>query len=435
MRIGPLFRRASLQYAEVPDLEKALQELGALGWLDLDPLLCADELARVLNSQELRLAVGIRRGSRSRRARLAIQEPQLALPLQAQPTIHRPLADWNARLAGSVVRLSVEPLVNRLQALFLGNHHQSWAEYVLVDLGVARYESVPLDVDARAFRSREEIEHFHRLNECRARLDAGDPPSAVRAAALVPEVVGGWLRSRFLQLHLRIGERLEDEGNADLALRSYRECGTAEGLVNAVRLQVRLGLYEEARRDALAVRKASWSEAQQEAIDRAMARIERHQGAAPARRKTRDRMEIVDLLLPKLAGRQRLELAVVERLSQPGSPVSYVENALIPSLFGLLCWEAIFAPIQGAFFHPFQAAPADLYSVDFRPRRALNFSTLLGLLDTEQHEAEIWKRYRAKAGIRTNFVPGDRLQDSQRRWLRFFDRHGIPAAVCQVRWH
>jgi hypothetical protein len=494
MRNGPLFRRASLRYAEVPDLETALQELGALGWLDLDPLLCADELARVLNSQELRLAVGIRRSSRSHRARLAIQEPQLALPLHDPPTIHRSLSDWNARLAGSVVRLSVEPLINRLQALFFGNDHQSWAEYVLVDLGVARYESVPLDGNAKAFHCREEIEHFYRLNECRARLDDGAPPSAVREAAYVPQVVGGWLRSRFLQLHLRIGERLESEGNAELALRSYRECSTAEGLVNAVRLQMRLGLYQEARREALAAREGSCSEAQREAIDRAIARVERHQGAAPVRRKTRDRMEIIDLLLPKLQGRQRVELAVVERLSQPGSPVFYVENSLLSSLFGLLCWEAIFAPIQGAFFHPFQAAPADLYSVDFRPRRALHLDRLLGLLDTGQHEAVIWELYRAKAGIRTNFVrwgrlkppllrlalqciparqlrlcferllddlkenttgmpdliqfwpeerryrlievkgPGDRLKDNQRRWLKFFARHAIPAAVCQVRW-
>jgi hypothetical protein len=28
--------------------------------------------------------------------------------------------------------------------------------------------------------------------------------------------------------------------------------------------------------------------------------------------------------------------------------------------------------------------------------------------------------------------PGDRLQDNQRRWLKFFDRHAIPAAVCRV---
>jgi len=34
-------------------------------------------------------------------------------------------------------------------------------------------------------------------------------------------------------------------------------------------------------------------------------------------------------------------------LQQDDAPVHYVENALLCSLFGLLCWEAIFAPLPG----------------------------------------------------------------------------------------
>jgi hypothetical protein len=30
--------------------------------------------------------------------------------------------------------------------------------------------------------------------------------------------------------------------------------------------------------------------------------------------------------------------------------------------------------------------------------------------------------------------PGDALQDSQKRWLRFFEKEGIPAAVAWVSW-
>jgi hypothetical protein len=494
MRKGPLFRRATLQYADVSDVEQALEELVALGWLDPDPLLCADDLCRVLNSAQLRLAAGIRRGRRPRLERPALKETQLALPLQDPPTIYRSLSDWDARLAGRVVHLCVDPLIKRLQLLFFGNHYQSWAEFVLVDLGVKRYESVAIDANARAFHSREEIDHFYRLNECRADLDAGKSASVVRESAFVPQAVSSWLRSRFMQLHVRIGELLEDEGNVELALQSYRECGAVDGLVRAVRLQVRLGLHEAAQHDALSAQQLSCSEAQQEAIDRALARMKRRHKVAPIKRMVHDSPEVIELLLPKLAGRQRIEIAVGERLSQPRSQLFYVENSLLTSLFGLLCWEALFAPVQGAFFHPFQAAPADLYTVEFRARRALHFRTLLELLDTGQHEAVIWRLYRAKAGICTNFVrwgklkpgllrlalqcipashlrlcferylddlkentsgmpdliqfwpaerryrlievkgPGDRLQDNQRRWFKFFAQHAIPAAVCQVRW-
>ncbi len=104
MRKGPLFRRATLQYVEVPDLEKALQALAACGWIDPDPLLSAEQLFRVLNPAELRLAVGTARGRRSRQDRPDLLATQLALPLHDQPAVHRSLADWNVRLTGGVVR-------------------------------------------------------------------------------------------------------------------------------------------------------------------------------------------------------------------------------------------------------------------------------------------------------------------------------------------
>ena len=31
-------------------------------------------------------------------------------------------------------------------------------------------------------------------------------------------------------------------------------------------------------------------------------------------------------------------------------------------------------------------------------------------------------------------APGDALQESQKRWLRFFVAHGIPASVARVAW-
>ncbi|PJI51655.1 nuclease, partial [Methylobacterium radiotolerans] len=55
----------------------------------------------------------------------------------------------------------------------------------------------------------------------------------------------------------------------------------------------------------------------------------------------------------------------------------YVENALINSLFGLLCWPAVFAPLPGAFFHPFQRGPADLEAPDFHARRQAQFEACL----------------------------------------------------------
>ncbi|MDH0649889.1 VRR-NUC domain-containing protein, partial [Pseudomonas sp. GD03867] len=189
-----------------------------------------------------------------------------------------------------------------------------------------------------------------------------------------------------------------------------------------------------------------------------------------------------------------VEEAVRMHLEQSGGVVRYVENTLFNSLFGLLCWEAIFAPVPGAFFHPFQAGPQDLHDSDFQQRRAALFGRCLGRLDDGSYRQAIRECYLAKQGLQSPFVfwsmldgplldlalehvpgehlkacfarllqdiranragmpdliqfwpgqggyrmvevkgPGDRLQDNQLRWLEFCQQHGLPVVVCHVRW-
>lgn len=200
------------------------------------------------------------------------------------------------------------------------------------------------------------------------------------------------------------------------------------------------------------------------------------------------------MTLPRDDKQSRVEQAVRKHLHQEHSPVYYVENALINSLFGLLCWEAIFAPLPGAFFHPFQRGPADLLAPDFIKRRAVQFSRCLRQLDDGSYRSTIQDRFHDKQGIQSPFVfwdiisapllslaldclpaqhlklwfarllddvaanrsglpdlirffpherrydmievkgPGDRLQDNQTRWLHFFLSHRMPVSVCHVQW-
>jgi hypothetical protein len=190
-----------------------------------------------------------------------------------------------------------------------------------------------------------------------------------------------------------------------------------------------------------------------------------------------------------------VEYCALEHLEQAEgghSNVHYVENGLVNSLFGLLCWRAIFAPIPGAFFHEFQSGPADLSSGDFYARRRQEFADCLAELESGQYKATIRRTLAEKAGIQSPFVawrlsksllesaltcfpaahlrvwfewivrdptnragfpdlvqfwplerryrlievkgPGDRLQDNQRRLLEYCVSHAMPVSVCHVRW-
>ena len=189
-----------------------------------------------------------------------------------------------------------------------------------------------------------------------------------------------------------------------------------------------------------------------------------------------------------------VELATRAFLTEPDAPVHYVENALINSLFGLLCWDVVFLPLPGAFFHEFHSAPADLYTPDFHRRREREFAACFAQLATGEYRQTIRRTFACKVGIQSAFVswglltpelldvaleclppahlercfqrilldvktnragfpdliqfwprerryrmievkgPGDRLQDNQIRWLDYCASHGMPVSVCHVHW-
>ncbi|MCW0210902.1 MAG: VRR-NUC domain-containing protein, partial [Achromobacter sp.] len=229
-------------------------------------------------------------------------------------------------------------------------------------------------------------------------------------------------------------------------------------------------------------------------LARMMPRLLRGAGqGAPARRRP-PAVARQDLALPRPAQPAPVEFVARDHLHRDDAPVHYVENALINSLFGLLCWPAVFAPVPGAFFHPFQRGPADLDAPDFHSRREAHFAECLAQLDTPGYRDTILARYADKRGVQSPFVfwgalsepllaqaldclpaahlklfflrllrdvktnrsglpdlvrfwpgerryelievkgPGDKLQDNQIRWLEYCVAHGMPVSVCHVSW-
>jgi hypothetical protein len=189
-----------------------------------------------------------------------------------------------------------------------------------------------------------------------------------------------------------------------------------------------------------------------------------------------------------------VEYALRDHWYRADAPVFYVENTLVNALFGLLCWPAVFAPLPGAFFHPFQSGPADLGAPDFVARRRPLFDACLAELKDGRYRATILQRFADKHGTQSPFVawgaldegllalaldcmppahlrlfferllrdlkanrtglpdlvrfwpaekryelvevkaPGDKLQDNQIRWLDYCVAQGIPVRVCHVQW-
>ena len=492
MRKGELFRLSKLSYAEVGDSAEAIAPLIALGWVDNDPALSVDELFNQLRLAELRHMLA----NEIRAAGLSVSSAKAVLydTLTSQLTHTAPLQAWWPDASDQIVRLKVMETCDRLRLMFFGNLRQDWAEFVLTELGLQRFETVSFTPHSRAFQSRQEVDTYLALHQLRQRLDAGELPPDLHIE-VPPCADNRWLATRRARLLLQLGREAERSGDAALALTLYHDSGSSEARIRQLRVLERQGEHQAAFELASKALNSSPNETEHQALSRLLPRLRRRLKLPASPSDPEPVHERWDLQLP---GPQSVERAVAQTLGEPQAPVCYVENSLITGLFGLLCWSAIFAPLPGAFFHPFHNGPADLYRDDFVARRRDLFDACLARLEDGSYREVIQTTWREKAGLSSPFVhwaivdealielalacippehlrhcferllgdlkanraglpdliqfmpdapagepryrmievkgPGDRLQDNQRRWLTFFHRHEMPVAVCYVRW-
>lgn len=488
MRKGVHFRAGKLSYLEVGCPHAAARPLKALGWIDDQCLLGFDELFGLLQKGEV----------------LGAFQPWIDHPkgkktdwleqLAPQFTEQRRFAHWCPELDDVLYSLTVMDLCDRLRLMFFGNLHQDWSEFVLADLGIYTYEKVEFCAESRGLRSRDDVLGFLFLHQCQQAFESAQAPNTVLAQIASLQTDNPWLEKRRAKLLFQVGQSCERSAELALAEQIYRACIYPGARARLIRVLERQEDYAQAMALACAAQEAPESPAEQQHLLRVLPRLRRKLGA-PALPKVKPReVTRLDLALPLPAPLVSVEYCVQAHLSEPDAPVYYVENGLINSLFGLLCWEAIFAPLPGAFFHPFQRGPADLHSEDFHQRRASLFAACFEQLQDERYKNTIRQRYVDKWGIQSPFVfwnllseelleqalaclpaehlhywferllldiranragmpdliqfwpaqktyrmievkgPGDRLQDNQLRWLEFCGEYQMPVTVCYVRW-
>jgi tetratricopeptide (TPR) repeat protein len=488
MRKGVHFRAGKLSYAEIGDIAQAAQPLLDHGWLDEQAPLAMAELFDVLLKAEILQAFGA-----------SIEQPKgrkddWLIALAEQFADPRTLRDWAPALDDRLFSLTIMNLCDRLRLMFFGNLYQDWSEFVLADLGIFTYEKVEFCADSRGLRSRADVDACLFLHDCQLRFEAGEPLETIVEQVSALHFDNPWLQRRRGKVLFQIAQYCERISEFALALSIYRDCAYPGARLRMIRVLERCGEYAVALELGTLASQVPESAAEQQGLQRIVPRLQRKLGGPPLKRAKAREVERLDLHLPRVDPALSVELHVQAHLHQDTGPVHYVENSLINSLFGLLCWPAIFAPLPGAFFNPFQRGPVDLLNEDFLECRAELFRACLEELDDGRYAETIRARFIAKWGVQSPFVfwgalneqlleqaliclpaqhlkhwfnrllldikanrtgmpdliqfwpqdktyrmievkgPGDRLQDNQLRWLEFCHEHQMPVAVCYVQW-
>ncbi|WP_442961821.1 VRR-NUC domain-containing protein [Pseudomonas sp. BMS12] len=486
MRKGPHFRASKLSYSEIGEIEAAAAHLLALNWLDENAALSLDEIFALLRRDELLACFAESRPMRSLKKGELLEELRTSYPqIQA-------FERWSPGL-DRLYSLTIGALCDRLRLMFFGNLAQDWSEFVLAELGIYRYEKVAIGPDSRGFRHRRDIDDYLHLQHCRELFEAGLAVADVQMALGDFSSDSPHLAARHARLQFQLGQQLEREGELVAAATLYASSRHGEARQRRVRVLEKLGDYASAHTLAAEALATPHSAAEAQALQRALPRLCRSLGLPAVPKQASTQPVQIDLLLPR-TDELSVEWLVQQHLHSDAAPVYYVENTLVCGLFGLLCWEAIFAPLPGAFFHPFQAGPADLHRDDFHGRRKELFAACLESLNDGSYRQRIRATYAAKYDTLSPFVhwavltpelletalhclpaehlrawfvrllddirsnragmpdliqfwpaerryrmievkgPGDRLQDNQKRWLQFCAEQGMPVEVCYVRW-
>lgn len=478
-RKGPYFRLDKLSYDEISDIPHAVEQLVEAKLLEACPLVTAGEVGRLLTLAELRRLDWIPNPRRNKTDLLA--------DLDAMSERRSP-SDWGIRECILLPRHWLT--LRRLQLMYFGNEHQSLTDFVLSDLGLFQYESYPLDRAQRLFNSSLEIEQQLSLNDFRtsfhAAEEAGDAEALRSLATQVQAATWGEVvADRAARLCNRLAYRLEQMGEWELALTLFQTNDRPPARERRCRVYYKQGNYP-----------AAWQELTDLLDDPRDATEVRFSQRFQPRLARKLKRPVLTVDVPPVhecrvcwpRGSGNVEQVACDQLDN----AVWLENLLPLAVFGLIHWHWVFADVPGAFHHPFQQGPADLYATDFLKRRGTDRHRLYRQLDAGSARTLLIRHWEEKYGRMNPFVhwealdqelilrcfdtlpwaqwlsifqhlwldlrrhrsgfpdlfqftekgyrfieikgPGDRLQDNQRDWLAVFAAAGIPAEVWYVDW-
>ena len=347
-RRGEWLRTDRLDYAEVDSIPWALQELHNADLIRICDSIPSECLLRLLTVAELRdeftdLPAGVRK-------------PELIACLGAAlPPTHLQVR-LRRRFEWLHVRCVTQ--INQCARLYFGASNQDLSAFVLRDLGMVRHPTYQIEKSAREFESAEEIDAYFALRDVREQFEMLEeaPEQARLILATIRKPVSNRsvrrLRSR---LALKLGRWHERRGENDEALRCFALSDAPPARERMARIHKRRNDGEALRATLDAIVNAPLCATEERFAQRFISR-------PPRSRPPTDEYDLD-------AHPVSIERHAIAELNAAGAQAWHVENSLPLGLAGIIYWHAVFAPVRGAFTHPFQTRPNDLFWPDFAAER------------------------------------------------------------------
>lgn len=476
-RKGCWFRSDKLNYQEIENIQSALDELATHDFVSLSPDLTIQELAaNLLTKPEIVTLYPEHPKSLKKEALVACLSEERFELFEA--------------LDFTVIKLNSAHMIDVLLTLFFANTHQDLSQFVLDDLGLHQFEQYQLSKTRRFFESREQIDRLIELSQLSNLYWQCDRKQKTNLDILIeamPEKVEHRYVDRKREHMINdIARDYERINELEIAIALFETTTLAPSRERRARIYDKLeqnDLFSDIVTEML-THPIDVSEF--EVAQKLEQRVKRKQGLKVPRA---TKPECNEYRIELDLSQQRVELATKAHFESLGWTVFYSENTLLNSLLGLTLWDAIFAPIEGAFINAYQHRPLDLYHADFVDKRKQLIDNALEQVQQGNTQA-LFDTYRDKVGVSNPFVswayvneelislalehipnallvelfnvqlsdlklyrngmpdliafkdgkfewievkgPGDKLQDNQWRWIKEFNRLNVPFSVCYV---
>ncbi|ELU4008157.1 VRR-NUC domain-containing protein [Vibrio vulnificus] len=476
-RKGCWFRSDKLHYAEIPQIDHALDILSQGEFVELSPVISHQELALYLLTKPELLSL----------------YPHLPKTQKKEALVSSLSDDAFTQfdeLAFTVIKLNSAHMIDLLLTLFFANTHQDLSQFVLDDLGLHQFEAYQLSKERRFFDSREQIDRLIDLSELSNRYwlcDRKQKENLEQLLAVLPgPVAHPYVDRKREHLLNDIARDFERLGEFTTALTLFEQTTLAPSRERRARIYDKLEQNQPFSDIVTEMLTQPIDVSEFEVAQKLEQRLKRKLGEKLPRV---SKPQCSEYRISLDLSQQRVEIAALAHFERLGWHVFYSENALLNGLLGLTFWPAFFAPVEGAFINAYQHRPFDLYHDDFTHKRAAEIDQAFTQFLTGDNEF-ILQRFREKQGIANPLVqwsalseslllhalesipreslvalfkiqlsdlklyrngmpdliafkdgeyqwievkgPGDKLQDNQWRWIHHFKQLAIPFAVCYV---
>lgn len=488
LRQKSIYFSEQLEYREITSMNEALMELNESDFILINPLIEKEDLLQALTKVDLKYLFSNKKISHH------LPKPQVVESILAAYS-----SDVIYELvfaAKTLIFKNKEKEVEALLHFFFGNRHQSLTEFVLQDLGRVKYEPYIIDQNSRLFQNRLDFEHSLLLGQLSEEsflaVEADDLEEVMAVIPKIPNISSNRkLISQKGKVLNRCAAFLEKKIFLTEALNLYQQTDRVPSRERQARILNALNQPENALAICEQILKNSISEDEKEFAENFSLKL----NSVKIKKVKTEPIAKEKYFLEKLPDKS-VEQIALEFFSPQYHKVCFVENALMNSLFGLWFWEEIFVAIPGAFCHPFQLGPQDLFTDDFIQARQEILFKKLSQLKAEPNtiQKQFLETYQVKKRISNFFVdwdivnidvlqlavkcippqhlfviferllfglkengsgfpdliaftkdqlsyemieikgPGDKLQKNQTRWFHYFMKYHIPCKLVHIEW-